>query len=55
MIVTSVADYLPFPKNLLYPIKAKKEGPLPVVNYGSRVHAFKSCLRARRMIPSANP
>ena len=42
MIVTSVADYLPFPKNLLYPIKAKKEGPLPVVNYGSRVHAFKS-------------
>ncbi|WP_433938034.1 long-chain-fatty-acid--CoA ligase [Paenibacillus lautus] len=44
MIVTSVADYLPFPKNLLYPIKAKKEGPLPVVDYGSRVHAFKKLL-----------
>ncbi|GAE10021.1 long-chain-fatty-acid-CoA ligase [Paenibacillus sp. JCM 10914] len=44
MIVTSVADYLPFPKNKLYPIKAKKEGPLPVVTYGDSVHSFKKLL-----------
>lgn len=37
IIVASVADYLPFPKNLLYPLKAKKDGtPLPKLDYGDR-------------------
>lgn len=44
MIVTSIPDYLPFPKNKLYPIKAKKAGPLPVINYGEGVHSFKRVL-----------
>ncbi len=26
VIVTSIKDYLPFPKNVLYPIKMKKDG-----------------------------
>lgn len=51
MIVTSIPDYLPFPKNKLYPIKAKKSGPLPVINYGERVHAFKKVLADAADIP----
>jgi long-chain acyl-CoA synthetase len=42
VIVTSVKDYLPFPKNMLYPIKQKKEyGIIVHVEYSTRVHAFK--------------
>ncbi|MFC7679127.1 long-chain fatty acid--CoA ligase [Paenibacillus sp. GCM10028914] len=51
MIVTSIADYLPFPKNLLYPIKAKKDGPLPVVTYSESVHSFKELIAASADIP----
>lgn len=44
IIVTSIADYLPFPKNLLFPIKAKKQGPLPVIHYREGVYPFKKLL-----------
>ncbi|MGG1879111.1 long-chain fatty acid--CoA ligase [Paenibacillus cisolokensis] len=44
IIVTSIADYLPFPKNLLFPIKAKKQGPLPIIHYGEGVYPFKKLL-----------
>ncbi|NMO97110.1 long-chain-fatty-acid--CoA ligase [Paenibacillus lemnae] len=44
MIITSIPDYLPFPKNLLYPLKAKKSGPLPVIRYSDTIHSFKHLL-----------
>ncbi|MEC0239727.1 AMP-binding protein [Paenibacillus dokdonensis] len=45
MIVTSIKDYLPFPKNVLYPIKAKKDGMAAQVEYGQRVLPFLSFLK----------
>ncbi|MBB6669769.1 AMP-binding protein [Cohnella nanjingensis] len=40
VIVTSVKDYLPFPKNLLYPLKAKKDGLNLEVVYEPGIHSF---------------
>ncbi|MCM3782615.1 long-chain fatty acid--CoA ligase [Neobacillus mesonae] len=40
-LVTTIPDYLPLIKKWLYPVKAKKEGPLPVIPYSSTVHSFK--------------
>ncbi|GFR36742.1 long-chain-fatty-acid--CoA ligase [Insulibacter thermoxylanivorax] len=37
IIVTSIQDYLPFPKNLLYPVAARKDGMDRTVTYGSGV------------------
>ncbi|SFI73074.1 long-chain acyl-CoA synthetase [Paenibacillus sp. UNC496MF] len=34
VIVTSIQDGLPFPKNLLYPIKQRRAGPQPLIPYG---------------------
>jgi long-chain acyl-CoA synthetase len=45
IIVTSIKDYLPFPKNVLYPIKMKKDGAKLDVAYGEGVYAFKKLLR----------
>lgn len=45
IIVTGIQDYLPFPKNMLYPIKAKKDGMSAVVQYNERVLAFKQFLK----------
>jgi long-chain acyl-CoA synthetase len=45
VIVTSIKDYLPFPKNVLYPIKMKKDGAKLDVAYGEGVYAFKKLLR----------
>ncbi|MCR8642365.1 AMP-binding protein [Paenibacillus sp. N1-5-1-14] len=41
VIVTSIKDYLPFPLNLLYPIKAKKDGLDLTVQYSDVVSSFK--------------
>ncbi|KIL35118.1 long-chain fatty acid--CoA ligase [Cohnella kolymensis] len=46
VVVTSIKDYLPFPKNLLYPLKAKKDGLKREVEYGDTVHAFVKLLNA---------
>ncbi|MBG9793706.1 long-chain fatty acid--CoA ligase [Paenibacillus dendritiformis] len=46
VIVTSIKDYLPFPKNMLYPIKAKRSGHAVEVEYGEQVHAFASLLKS---------
>lgn len=45
VIVTSIKDYLPFPKNWLYPIKVKKDGLNREVQYGQGVHAFLKLMR----------
>ncbi|MDR9855363.1 AMP-binding protein [Paenibacillus sp. VCA1] len=44
-IVTSMKDYLPFPKNVLYPIKAKKDGMAARIEYNERVLSFVSLLK----------
>lgn len=51
VIVTSIKDYLPFPKNVLYPIKMKKDGAKLDVAYGEGVYAFKKLLRAASAKP----
>lgn len=51
VIVTSIKDYLPFPKNVLYPIKMKKDGTKLDVIYGKDVYAFKKLLYAASPAP----
>ncbi len=49
VLVTGVQDALSFPKNLLYPVKAKREGTWVPVPYGERV------LSMRKVIDSQTP
>ncbi|MDQ0875449.1 long-chain acyl-CoA synthetase [Paenibacillus sp. V4I3] len=51
VIVTSIKDYLPFPKNVLYPIKMKKDGANLAVTYGEGVYSYKKLLRAASRVP----
>ena len=44
LIVTSIGDYLPFVKKLLYPMVQKKQGQNPQVPYGKDVEAFLSLI-----------
>lgn len=47
VIVTRIADYLPFPKNLLYPFVQKKQANLVVhVKESENIHVWKSIERA---------
>ena len=47
VIVTRIADYLPFPKNLLYPFVQKKQANLVVhVKESENIHVWKSIDRA---------
>ncbi len=57
-IVTGIQDYLPFPKNLLYPFKAKKEGMWVEVKPSPSIFFFKRLLKKYSPNPSkvlANP
>ncbi|PTX59317.1 long-chain acyl-CoA synthetase [Melghirimyces profundicolus] len=45
VIVTGIKDYLPFPKNWLYPLKLKKEGVQVEVPYGEGIDAFSELLK----------
>ncbi|GAX91765.1 long-chain-fatty-acid--CoA ligase [Effusibacillus lacus] len=51
IIVTSIKDYLPFPKNLLYPLKARKEGQYVEVSYSSNVLPFKNLIKSSSATP----
>ncbi|MFZ5651637.1 MAG: long-chain-fatty-acid--CoA ligase [Bacillota bacterium] len=44
LIATGIKDYLPFPKNILYPFKAKKAGQWAEIPAGSGVLDFKTLL-----------
>lgn len=44
IIVTSIQDYLPFPKNVLYGLKQKKDGKAVKVDYGGDVMSFRGLL-----------
>jgi long-chain acyl-CoA synthetase len=46
IIVTGIKDYLPFPKNLLYPIVQKREyGKIEKPEHGSTVHLWNKMLQ----------
>ncbi|WP_017756054.1 long-chain-fatty-acid--CoA ligase [Calidifontibacillus oryziterrae] len=45
VIVTSISDYLPFPKNIIYPFIQRKQTGIKVqVNHGGTTHLFKKAL-----------
>nr|WP_106589197.1 long-chain-fatty-acid--CoA ligase [Salsuginibacillus halophilus] len=46
VIVTGIKDYLPFPKNMIYPfIQKKNQGMKVKVEYSRTVHAFKPMIK----------
>lgn len=45
VIVTRLSDYLPFPKNWLYSLKAKLDGQDPDIKYDSETCSFLSLIR----------
>lgn len=49
IIVTSVKDYLPFPKNMLYPLKLRREGT--VINIPREPFIFHWVERMKREMP----
>ncbi|EGL84114.1 AMP-dependent synthetase and ligase [Caldalkalibacillus thermarum TA2.A1] len=52
VIITSIKDYLPFPKNVLYPLVVKKKQGIQVqVDYGETVHHFKKWLKTGKDVP----
>ncbi|MBZ9713050.1 long-chain-fatty-acid--CoA ligase [Deinococcus multiflagellatus] len=53
VLVTGVQDALPFPKNLLYPVKARKEGTWVKVPYAERVLAMGKVVASQA--PSPQP
>ncbi|ACO45707.1 long-chain fatty acid--CoA ligase [Deinococcus deserti] len=53
VIVTGIQDALPFPKNILYPIKARKDGTWVNVKAGGTVHGYKALLG--RQAPRPQP
>lgn len=58
ILVSRMSDGLAFPKNLLYPLKAKKEGKYPHIPFdGQRVAPFRSLFKgaARYSEPDIDP
>ncbi|WP_062049890.1 long-chain fatty acid--CoA ligase [Bacillus sp. JCM 19034] len=51
-IFTSIKDYLPFPKNLLYPLKVKKDGLSMDVSYSDSIYSFTKLLKTTSSMPS---
>lgn len=45
VISTSIKDYLPFPKNILYPIQAKRDGMAAKVTYDHRILRLVTLLK----------
>ncbi|MBM7568934.1 long-chain-fatty-acid--CoA ligase [Paenibacillus sacheonensis] len=53
VIVTAIPDGLPFPKNLLYPIKQRRAGPLPDIPYGANgVTRYASFMAKAARLPA---
>lgn len=51
MLVSSLKEYLPFPKNILYPIKAKRDGADLSVPWSDSVQSFQTLLASSSAIP----
>ncbi len=45
IIVTSIQDYLPFPKNILFALKQKKDGKAVRIVYDDKVLSFRKLLK----------
>ena len=45
LVITSMRDYLPFPLNLLYPLKAKRQNLNMQVPYSDSIHPFKGLIK----------
>jgi long-chain acyl-CoA synthetase len=50
-IVTSIKDYLPFPKNVLYPLKVKRDGIKLDIPYGEGIYLFTKLLASSSQAP----
>ncbi|GAA0355796.1 AMP-binding protein [Bacillus horti] len=48
VIITGIKDFLPFPKNVLYPYVQKKQGLYVNVQYGERIHSFTELLKKHK-------
>lgn len=46
LLVTSLKDYLPFPKNMLYPLKLRKDGQFVDVPYGEKVLSLSKLMKS---------
>jgi len=53
VIVTGIQDALPFPKNVLYPLKARREGNWVSVRAGGSVYSFAALRRGQAAAPGA--
>jgi long-chain acyl-CoA synthetase len=51
LIITSVGDFLPFLKKLLYPIVQRKQGHNPQVEYSAEVESFLGVLKESATTP----
>ncbi|MFA9455988.1 long-chain fatty acid--CoA ligase [Halalkalibacter sp. AB-rgal2] len=51
-VFTSIKDYLPFPKNILYPLKVKKDGLSMDVMYSDTIYSFIRLLKTTSSTPS---
>ncbi|WP_400164241.1 long-chain fatty acid--CoA ligase [Brevibacillus sp. TJ4] len=51
IIVTSIGDYLPFFKKMLYPLVQKRQGSAPQVTYSSDVEPFLTVLKESALTP----
>ncbi|UQN05701.1 long-chain fatty acid--CoA ligase [Deinococcus sp. QL22] len=52
VIVTGIQDALPFPKNLLYPVKARREGTWVSIKASGKVLPFKALVKSQPPTPS---
>ncbi|KZZ85911.1 AMP-binding protein [Bacillus sp. SJS] len=51
VIVTKIQDYLPFPKNLLYPIVQRKQSKVKVdVSHGGTTHLFSKIIKESKAV-----
>jgi len=55
IVVTSIGDYLPFPKNLLFKMLGKKKGVAASVKSAERVYRFKDLLKQTAPRGAATP
>ncbi|WP_052487487.1 long-chain-fatty-acid--CoA ligase [Gordoniibacillus kamchatkensis] len=55
VIVTSLKDYLPFPKNFLYPIKMKKDGVSLGVSFNSEVLSWRRLMATPSAVHELEP
>jgi long-chain acyl-CoA synthetase len=51
VIITSIKDYLPFPKNFLYPLVQKKQGIKVNITYGEEIKSFVQLVKQGELKP----